>query len=83
MESLVIKQNRIEQFVAQNPELLHPKQYATLFLIEREKDKVRFVVVVDCDKDDKLELHIQELGLVSDWDTRRRRRVVVPAEETL
>jgi hypothetical protein len=81
LQALAIKQNRIEQFVDLHKNLLHPKGYATLFLIERESDKARFVVYVHRDAG-RLRVNVRKFSNDNVWFGEYRSRVVVPAPDT-
>lgn len=79
LADLVVKQNRIEQFIDDHAESLHPQGYATIFLVERASDKSLFVVYVTRNSDG---LGVSVRGFDDDlvWFGRRLSRVVVPAK---
>lgn len=81
IESLLIKQNQILQFVTDHADLLHLRGYATLFLVERESDKARFVVRV-YRRAGKLEVYVDKFSYDRVWSGENLYRVVVPAEDT-
>lgn len=79
LADLIVKQNRIEQFVDEHPDLLHPKNYATMFLIERESDKALFVVHVHR-VSGGLRVYVYEFGYDGVSFGEYHPRVVVPAK---
>lgn len=79
LTDLIVKQNRVEQFIDEHPELLHPKGYATMFLIERESDKVLFVVFAIRGSDGLL-VYVGEFGNDCVFSGASLYRVVVPAK---
>ncbi len=79
LQALAIKQNRILQFVDLHKELLHPSDYATFFLVERESDDTLFVVRVRR-RAVKLEVYVYEFSYDCVWCGVRLFRVVVAEE---
>jgi hypothetical protein len=79
LTDLVVKQNRIEQFVDDHADLLRTDGYATMFLVERESDKALFVVDVGRGAGG-LGVSVYEFSRDLVWLGKLRGRVVVPAK---
>lgn len=79
LADLIFKQNRVEQFVDDHADLLHPKGYATMFLVERESDKALFVVDVYRDADG-LKVCVRGFGSDRVYSGKYLGRVVVSAK---
>jgi hypothetical protein len=79
LADMMVKQNRIEQFVDDHADLLHPQDYVTMFLIERESDKEVFVVNVE-QGNSGLEIYVYEFGDDDVLFGKCCHRVVVPAK---